>query len=82
MKQRDKRSRKKERFSKVRKLYDTFTVKDMSFSDFERAYNAETSPRRMQRELKELVRYRGQQRTQGLVAAQSKKQINARLVEN
>ena len=82
MKKRDKRSGRKERFSIARKLYDSFTVKDMSFSDFERAYNAELSPRKMQRELKELVRYRGHQRTQGLLAAHQKKEIDARLMED
>ena len=82
MKKRDKRSGKKERFSVARKLYDSFTVKDMPFEEFKKAYERETSPRRMQRELKELVRYRGHQRTQGLVAAHQKKEIDARLVEN
>ena len=82
MTKRDKHSGQKERFSHVRKIYDAFPVKDMSFDEFRRAYERETSPVNARRELKELVRYRGQQRTQSLIAAHSKKQINAKLMEN
>ena len=74
--------KKKERFSYARKLYDSFTVKDMSFGEFERAYERETSPQNLRSELKELVRYRGQQRTQALLAAQSREQIDAQIQEN
>ncbi len=82
MKRRDKKLRKKERFSHVRKLYDSFAVKDMPFEEFRRAYEEETSPTTANRELKELIRYRGQQRTQRLVAARSEKQINDKIGEN
>lgn len=82
MKKRDKKSGKKERFSYARKLYDSFITKDMTFEEFERAYKHETSPVNARRELKEMIRYRGHQRTQRLLAAQSKKQIDAKLLEN
>lgn len=79
---RDKHSGRKERFSHVRKIYDAFGEKDMSFEDFERAYEKETSPQNNKRELKELVRYRSQQRTQKEVAARSRQQIDQRILEN
>ena len=82
MTKRDKRSGKKERYDVVTRLYNAFTTKDMTLDEFRRAYNAELSPVTMRRELKELVRYRGQQRTQRLVAEHSKKNIDARLMEN
>jgi len=82
LKKRDKKFRKKERFSHIRKIYDALAVKDMSFADFERAYKRETSVQNNKRELKELVRFRSYQRTQRMVAAQSKNQIDQRISEN
>lgn len=81
-KQRDKRSGRKERFSHIRKIYDALVVEDMSFEDFKRAYERETSPQNSKRELKELVRYRSHQRTQREVAARSRQQVNQRILEN
>ena len=82
MNKRNKKPRKKERFSEARRLYDSFSVKDMTFEEFEKKYNALVSPVRARNELKELVRFRGHQRTQRLIAAQSKRQIDAKLSEN
>jgi len=82
MKRRHKESGEKKRYSHVRRIYDAFTMKDMTFEEFKVAYERETSPRNLRNELKELIRYRGHQRTQQLVAARSKKQIDAKLSEN
>ncbi|GAF89884.1 unnamed protein product, partial [marine sediment metagenome] len=60
--------KKKERYDIVTKLYNAFTVKDMTLKEFRIAYERETSPRNMKKELKELVRFRSHQRTQGAVA--------------
>ena len=81
MKQRTKKSGKKERYDVVTKLYNSFTIKDMTLDEFRKAYLAETSPTTMRNELKELVRYRSHQRTQGLVAAHQKKEIDTVLSE-
>jgi len=82
MKRRSRKTKQKERYSHIRKLYDAFTIKDMTFQEFKKAYERETSPRAMRNELKELVRFRGHQRTQRLVAAQAKEQIDQKLSEN
>ena len=79
---RNKKSGKKQRHSHIREIYDAFPIKDMTFKEFEGAYNKATSPVTMRNELKELIRYRSHQRTQRLVAVQSKKQLDARLWED
>ena len=76
---RTKKSGKKERFSQARKIYDSFPHKDMTFREFERAYNRELSPNLMKRELNELIRYRGYQRMHRDVATLQRQEIDAKI---
>ncbi len=72
---------KKKRFDHIEKLYNSFTVKDMTLEEFRRAYAEETSPVKARRELSQMVGSLDKQRTQGLVAAYQKKEIDARLAK-
>lgn len=73
--------KKKERFTEARKLYDSFSVKDMPFREFEKEYERLTSPVTFNKDLRKMIDYHGQQRTRNLLAAHSKRQIDGKLQE-
>ena len=79
---RHKKSGKKERYDEVVRLYNSFAVKDMTLDEFRKAYERETSPVRLRNELKELVRFRGHQRTRRLLAEHQKQTIDKKVLEN
>ncbi len=76
-----KRRPRKKRFDRIEKLYNSFVTKDMTLEEFRRAYAKETSPTTARRELSQMVDSLDKQRTQGLVAAYQKKEIDARLAK-
>ena len=59
--------------SDIKQLYDSFTVKDMSFAQFRKEFKALTDPGRMQRDLDSIMRQRafGRSRKQQIDAAVS-----------
>ncbi len=75
------RPKRKPRFDHIEKLYNSFTKKDMTLEAFRKAYLAEINPPKMRRELVSMVDSIQKTRTQQLVAAHQKREIDKKLAE-
>ena len=65
----------------IKKLWNSFSVKDVPLKEFRRRYLAATNPQKLQQDLAGVIQHRQMRQTQKLVAQHQKQKIDAAIIE-